>query len=221
MRSNRHSAARRSREPGIHNHDTEYGFRACAKRAHPGMTRIEWTRRPDRYSLLPSISDCFQTSACFMPECRLTIALPNKKILGGHHDKSNKCTRPICRSRRRRFQPPQTDQGRGGAGRNGRNHESGLCGDRDAIGPNRRADQFNRSAPPGAVPSSRCATNRLRYLKRSSRIYAWPILCGKDQGSRDFPIGPRCRPISSLPQQKFEKRSRKNHLIHCPAKRSR
>src|SRR5258708_13476151 len=26
---------------GIHNHDREYGFRACAKRAHPGMTKIE------------------------------------------------------------------------------------------------------------------------------------------------------------------------------------
>ena len=27
------------REPGIHNHDREYGFRACAKKAHPGMTK--------------------------------------------------------------------------------------------------------------------------------------------------------------------------------------
>jgi hypothetical protein len=27
----RHSGARQSREPGIHNHDREYGFRACAK----------------------------------------------------------------------------------------------------------------------------------------------------------------------------------------------
>src|SRR5712675_1336984 len=29
---NRHSGASRSDEPGIHNHDREYGFRACAKR---------------------------------------------------------------------------------------------------------------------------------------------------------------------------------------------
>src|SRR6185437_573488 len=35
----RHSGAERSDEPGIHNHDREYGFRACAKRAHPGMTK--------------------------------------------------------------------------------------------------------------------------------------------------------------------------------------
>jgi hypothetical protein len=32
---------RAQREPGIHNHDREYGFRACAKRAHPGMTDIK------------------------------------------------------------------------------------------------------------------------------------------------------------------------------------
>ena len=30
---------RAKREPGIHNHDREYGFRACAKQAHPGMTK--------------------------------------------------------------------------------------------------------------------------------------------------------------------------------------
>jgi hypothetical protein len=30
--------ASKASEPGIHNHDGEYGFRACAKRAHPGMT---------------------------------------------------------------------------------------------------------------------------------------------------------------------------------------
>src|SRR5260370_35527151 len=29
---------RAKREPGIHNHDREYGFRACAQVAHPGMT---------------------------------------------------------------------------------------------------------------------------------------------------------------------------------------
>ncbi|WAB79659.1 hypothetical protein [Rhodopseudomonas palustris] len=29
---------RAAREPGIHNHRREYGFRACALRAHPGMT---------------------------------------------------------------------------------------------------------------------------------------------------------------------------------------
>ncbi|UYO55818.1 hypothetical protein [Rhodopseudomonas palustris] len=29
---------RAQREPGIHNHRREYGFRACALRAHPGMT---------------------------------------------------------------------------------------------------------------------------------------------------------------------------------------
>jgi hypothetical protein len=28
------------REPGIHNPCREFGFRACAKRAHPGMTDI-------------------------------------------------------------------------------------------------------------------------------------------------------------------------------------
>jgi hypothetical protein len=28
---------RAKREPGIHNHDREYGFRACAKMAHPQM----------------------------------------------------------------------------------------------------------------------------------------------------------------------------------------
>jgi hypothetical protein len=28
-------------EPGIHNPCSEYGFRACAKRAHPGMTKQE------------------------------------------------------------------------------------------------------------------------------------------------------------------------------------
>jgi hypothetical protein len=27
----RHSGASRSDQPGIHNHDREYGFRACAK----------------------------------------------------------------------------------------------------------------------------------------------------------------------------------------------
>src|SRR5882672_1580059 len=32
---NRHSGASRSDEPGIHNHDREYGFRACAKRRIP------------------------------------------------------------------------------------------------------------------------------------------------------------------------------------------
>jgi hypothetical protein len=31
----RHSGARRSREPGIHNHDREYGFRACTLRRIP------------------------------------------------------------------------------------------------------------------------------------------------------------------------------------------
>jgi hypothetical protein len=43
----RHSGASRSDEPGIYNHDREYGFRACAKRrilrcaiAHPGMTIV-------------------------------------------------------------------------------------------------------------------------------------------------------------------------------------
>jgi hypothetical protein len=43
----RHSTTRNSaslgaplREPGIHNHHREYGFRACAKRAHPGMTNV-------------------------------------------------------------------------------------------------------------------------------------------------------------------------------------
>jgi hypothetical protein len=29
------------REPGIHNPRREYGFRACAKRAHPGMTKVK------------------------------------------------------------------------------------------------------------------------------------------------------------------------------------
>src|ERR1700694_4146608 len=32
------TGARAKREPGIHNHDREYGFRACQV-AHPGMTR--------------------------------------------------------------------------------------------------------------------------------------------------------------------------------------
>jgi hypothetical protein len=31
----RHSGASRSDEPGIYNHDREYGFRACAKRRIP------------------------------------------------------------------------------------------------------------------------------------------------------------------------------------------
>jgi hypothetical protein len=31
---------RAKREPGIHNHRGEYGFRACAKWAHPGMTKV-------------------------------------------------------------------------------------------------------------------------------------------------------------------------------------
>jgi hypothetical protein len=31
----RHSGAPQSGEPGIHNHDREYGFRACAKRRIP------------------------------------------------------------------------------------------------------------------------------------------------------------------------------------------
>ncbi len=30
---------RAKREPGIHSHDRDYGFRACAKMAHPGMTK--------------------------------------------------------------------------------------------------------------------------------------------------------------------------------------
>jgi hypothetical protein len=30
---------RAKREPGIHNHHREYGFRACVLRTHPGMTR--------------------------------------------------------------------------------------------------------------------------------------------------------------------------------------
>src|SRR5260370_6930394 len=34
----RHSGATRSVEPGIHNYDRAYGFRARAKRARPGMT---------------------------------------------------------------------------------------------------------------------------------------------------------------------------------------
>src|SRR6476660_10612812 len=36
----RHSGARRRREPGIHNHHREYGFRARAKAARPGMTVV-------------------------------------------------------------------------------------------------------------------------------------------------------------------------------------
>src|SRR6476660_6712490 len=36
----RHSGARRRREPGIHNHHQEYGFRARAKAARPGMTVV-------------------------------------------------------------------------------------------------------------------------------------------------------------------------------------
>jgi hypothetical protein len=38
--SARHSGARRRREPGIHNHHREYGFRARAKAARPGMTVV-------------------------------------------------------------------------------------------------------------------------------------------------------------------------------------
>ena len=46
---------RAKREPGIHNHRREYGFRACAvvgqsttENAHPGMTpRIEWKNQMD------------------------------------------------------------------------------------------------------------------------------------------------------------------------------
>ena len=50
-----------------------------------------------------------------------------------------------------RFRPPQPDQGRGGAGRNGRDHESGLCGDRNAIRPNGRSNPVNRAAALGAA----------------------------------------------------------------------
>src|SRR6476620_2437295 len=38
--SARHSGARRRRESGIHNHHREYGFRARAKAARPGMTVV-------------------------------------------------------------------------------------------------------------------------------------------------------------------------------------
>src|SRR5438876_11030661 len=31
--------ASKASEPGIHNHHREYGFRVCAKEAHPGMTK--------------------------------------------------------------------------------------------------------------------------------------------------------------------------------------
>jgi hypothetical protein len=42
------------REPGIHNHDREYGFRACAPvgyrrlKTHPGMTLKEYGRIPPK-----------------------------------------------------------------------------------------------------------------------------------------------------------------------------
>jgi hypothetical protein len=39
-----HSGATRSVEPGIHNHDREYGFRACAKRRIPEWTAVVFER---------------------------------------------------------------------------------------------------------------------------------------------------------------------------------
>src|SRR5215472_10789376 len=75
--------------------------------------------------------------------------------MGENHDNS---TDPSLQANPR---PPQHHQGRCGAGRNGREHESGLCGDGDAVRSNGLSHQVDQSAALGPLPGSRYPDARL------------------------------------------------------------
>ena len=64
---------------------------------------------------------------------------------------TNSLTFPNPERQERRSRPPQDADRRGRTRRFGRDHESGLRGDRDAVRPNRRSDHLNRAAAVGTA----------------------------------------------------------------------
>ncbi len=113
----------------------------------PG-SRFAW---PGRRILVAPSQVVFQDFARFMPDCGRKVVLPTTKNMGGNHDKSNQFARP-ARRRFERARPPHPDQRRGGARRNGRDGESGLCGNGGATRPNRRSNAVNGTAALGPAP---------------------------------------------------------------------
>jgi len=91
------------------------------------------------YASPPSLAASLK-SACFMPDCGLTI-YSQQKNMGGNHDKVYQvCPTPTLKPV---VSTPQIIARCNSAGCNGRDHDSGLCGDRSAIGPNGRPNLAN------------------------------------------------------------------------------